>query len=59
MNNPHHTLHSLLPPKSTATQHYQLRLSDNLLMIDSCQHIMDTCLTVILLHDYILYTDIY
>jgi len=21
-------------------------------MIDSCQHIMDTCLTVILLHDY-------
>jgi len=25
---------------------------DNVLMIDSCQHIMDTCLTVILLHDY-------
>jgi len=25
MNNPHHTLHSLLPPKSTATQRYQLR----------------------------------
>ena len=25
MNNPHHTLHSLLPPKSTATQCYQLR----------------------------------
>ena len=51
MNNPHHTLHSLLPPKSTATQRYQLKL-DNVLMIDSCQHIMDTCLTVILLHDY-------
>ena len=26
--------------------------SYNVLMIDSCQHIMDTCLTVILLHDY-------
>ena len=25
---------------------------DNVLMIDSSQHIMDTCLTVILLHDY-------
>ena len=25
MNNPHHTLHSLLPPKSTAMQRYQLR----------------------------------
>ena len=25
MNNPHHTLHSLLPPKSIATQRYQLR----------------------------------
>ena len=35
--------------QSTATQRYQL---DNVLMIDSCQHIMDICLTVILLHDY-------
>ena len=25
LNNPHHTLHQLLPPQSTASQHYQLR----------------------------------
>ena len=26
LNNPHHTLHVLLPPQSTTSQNYQLRL---------------------------------
>jgi len=25
LNNPHHTLHALLPPQSTTSQNYQLR----------------------------------
>jgi len=25
LNNPHHTLHTLLPPQSTTSQNYQLR----------------------------------
>ena len=45
LNNPFHTLHALLPPQSTTSQHYHLRKrTHDSHTTDNCQHTVDTYL---------------